>query len=122
MFNLKKDNVIRKNKDFKKVYKHGRSYADKNLVFFILKNNKNNTRFGITTAKRINKAVVRNKVRRRLKDIVNKNLANIKDGYDVVVMSRVRGMECDYKELENSFVKLGKKTKIYLGDKKWKKY
>ncbi|MFO7887647.1 MAG: ribonuclease P protein component [Eubacteriales bacterium] len=115
---MKKDNVIRKNKDFKKVYKYGKSYADRNLVFFILKNNERNTRFGITTAKRINKAVVRNKIRRRLKHIVRENLDSVKDGYDVVVMSRVRGMDCDFKELENSFVKLGKKTKLYLGDKK----
>jgi len=116
MFNLKKINIIKKNKEFKKVYKYGKSYADKNLVFFILKNKKDTTRFGITTAKKINKAVVRNKIRRRLKEIVRKNLHSINSNYDVVVMCRVRGMESSYKDLENSFIKLAKKTKIYLGD------
>ncbi len=114
---MKKGNVIKKNKDFKKVYKYGKSYADKNLVFFILKNNVKKTRIGITTAKKINKAVVRNKIRRRLKEIVRKNLDSIKSDYDVVVMCRVRSMESTYKDLENSFIKLAKKTKIYLGDK-----
>ncbi|MFW5890799.1 MAG: ribonuclease P protein component [bacterium] len=114
---MKKSNVIKKNEDFKKVYKHGKSYADKNLVFFILKNKEKKTRFGITTAKKINKAVVRNKMRRRLKEIVRKNIRSIRNGYDIVVMCRVRGMESSYKDLENSFIKLAKKTKLYLGDK-----
>jgi ribonuclease P protein component len=114
---MKKNNVIKKNKDFKKVYKYGKSYADRNLVFFILDNKKKETRFGITTAKKINKAVTRNKIRRRLKEIVRKNICNIKKGYDVVVMSRVRGRDCSYKELENSFMSLAKKTNLYLGDK-----
>ncbi|HCX03341.1 MAG TPA: ribonuclease P protein component [Clostridiales bacterium] len=116
MFNLKKANVIKKNKDFKKVYKYGKSYADKNLVIFILKNRKNQKRFGITTAKKINKAVVRNKIRRRLKEIVRKNIDNMIDGYDIVVMCRVKGMESSYNDLEKSFIKLTKKTKLYLGD------
>jgi len=116
MLNLKKGNVIKKNKDFKKVYKYGKSYADKNLVFFILKNKEKKTRIGITTAKKINKAVVRNKIRRRLKEIVRKNIKNIKSDYELVVMCRVRGMESTYKDLEKSFIKLAKKTKIYLGD------
>jgi len=114
---MKKNNIIKKNKDFKRVYKYGKSYADKNLVFFILKNNNKNTRFGITTAKKINKAVTRNKIRRRLKEIVRKNINNIKKGYDVVVMSRVRGKDCSYKDLETSFLNLAKKTDLYLGDK-----
>ncbi|SRR6056297_2198064 len=114
---MKKNNIIKKNKDFKRVYKYGKSYADKNLVFFILKNNNKNTRFGITTAKKINKAVTRNKIRRRLKEIVRKNINNIKKGYDVVVMSRVRGKDCSYKDLETSFMNLAKKTDLYLGDK-----
>jgi len=116
MVNLKKSNVIKKNKNFKKVYKYGKSYADRNLVFFILKNNEKKTRFGITTAKKINKAVVRNKIRRRLKEIVRKNSYSIKSDYNVVVMCRVRGMESTYKDLENSFIKLAKRTNLYIGD------
>jgi len=114
---MKKNNVIKKNKNFKKVYKYGKSYADRNLVFFILDNKNKETRFGITTAKKINKAVTRNKIRRRLKEIVRNNINNVKKGYDVVVMSRVRGKDCSYKELENSFIILAKKTDLYLGDK-----
>lgn len=114
---MKNISVIKKNKEFKKVYKYGKSYADKNLVFFLLKNKENQLKVGITTAKRINKAVVRNKIRRRLKEIVRKNKNNIKDGYYLVIMCRIRGKNSSYKELEHSFIKLAKRTNIYVGDK-----
>ena len=83
---------------------------------FIKKNDYNYNRFGFTSAKKIKKAVHRNIIRRRLKEIVRANEYNLKIGYDFVLMARVNAVESDYKSLEKSFNKVMKRKKLFKGD------
>ncbi len=110
---MKKENTITKNKDFRKVYSKGTSCSDYNLVLFVYQRNRENKRFGVTTAKKIRKAVTRNKVRRRLKEIIRKYKDQVKDGYDIVVMCRLTGKDSDFSDLEKSYVRLLKKSKVW---------
>ncbi|HPV85311.1 MAG TPA: ribonuclease P protein component [Sedimentibacter sp.] len=105
--------IIKKNNDYKAVYNCNNSISDNNLVLFIKKNNYNYNRFGFTTAKKIKKAVHRNVIRRRLKEIVRANEHYLKEGYDFVLMARINAVDSDYKSLESSFIKLMKRKKIY---------
>ena len=90
--------------------------SDYNLVLFIKKNNYGYNRFGFTAAKKIKKAVSRNIIRIRLKEIVRLNENILKEGYDIILMARVNAVESDYKSLEKSFAKLIKRKKLYKGD------
>lgn len=108
--------TIKKNSEYKMVYNYKNSISDYNLVLFFKKNNLGYNRFGFTTAKKIKKAVSRNLIRRRLKEIVRLNEYNFKDSHDIVIMARVNAVESDYKGLEKSFIKLMKRKKLLKGD------
>lgn len=109
--------IIKKNIEYKTVYNCNDSISDYNLVLFIKKNNFGFNRFGFTTAKKIKKAVQRNVIRRRLKEIVRLSENNLKEGYDIVLMARVNATDSDYKELEKSYNKLIKRKNLLKGDK-----
>lgn len=93
---------IRKNMEFKDIYKHGKNYWNRNLILYVKKNDLNETRVGYTITKKIGNAVVRNKLRRRMKEIYRLNFHNIKEGYDLVFIAKRSLKDISYKELEGS--------------------
>ena len=107
--------IIKKNNEYKSVYNCNNSISDYNLVLFIKTNDYNYNRFGFTAAKKIKKAVNRNIIRRRLKEITRKNEYNLKEGYGIVLMARVNSVESDYRSLEASFIRLMKRKNLYKG-------
>jgi len=108
--------IIKKNTEYKSVYNCNDSISDYNLVLFLKKNDLGYNRFGFTAAKKIKKAVSRNIIRRRLKEIVRQNGPNFKEGYDIVIMARVNATQSDYRSLEKSFSKLMKRKNLLKGD------
>jgi ribonuclease P protein component len=108
--------IIKKNEEYKSVYNLKNSVSDYNLVLFLKKNKLDYNRFGFTAAKKIKKAVTRNIIRRRLKEIVRINEYKLKEGYDIIFMARVNASEADYKNLEKSFNKLIKRKNLFKGD------
>lgn len=102
---------IKKGRDFKKVYSYGRSYSTRNLVLYYHPNKLKKNRFGFSISKKIGKAVVRNKLRRRLKEIIRLN-SNLKEGYDLIFIARRQVIKLDYKGLERDVLYLLKKAGI----------
>jgi len=85
---LKKINRIKKKKDFEIIFTRGRGVKDKFLALKFFKNNLIESRFGLVVSKKISqKAVVRNKVRRRLSNIIGSDLDAIKKGTDIVFIA-----------------------------------
>ena len=112
---FKRTQGLKKDSDFRKVYKHGKSFANRNLVMYILDNKSDSTRVGISVSKKvgnaINKANIRNKARRRIKESYRLNIdANVKYGYDIVFIARVAIKEADYKDIEKSMTHLIRKA------------
>lgn len=105
--------VIKKNEEYKNVYNKRNSISDYYLVLFISKNKLTYNRYGFTTAKKMKRAVDRNRIRRIFKEIVRKNIPNIESGYDIILMARLNAIESSYKDLNKSFIKLLNKKKLY---------
>lgn len=99
---MKKENRLRKNMEFKKVYKSGKNYWNRNLILFIKKNGDKNTRIGISITKKIGNAVVRNKLKRRIKSINEDYITSIKSGYDIVIIPKKNAVELTFKDLESA--------------------
>ena len=59
---------LKKDSDFRKVYKHGKSFANRHLVMYILNNKSENSRIGISVSKKVGKAIIRNSRSRDLQD------------------------------------------------------
>lgn len=103
---------IRKNVEFKKVYKHGKNYWNRNLILYVKKNDKKVTRVGYTITKKIGNAVTRNRLRRMMKEIYRLNFHNIKEGYDLVFIAKKKLVGISYKELESSMIHIMSLAKL----------
>ena len=104
---------IRKDSDFRKVYKHGKSFANKYLVMYILDNKSDFNRVGFSVSKKVGKATVRNKIRRRISESFRLNCdEHIKNGYDLVFIARVASKDAEYEDIEKSVKTLIKKAKL----------
>jgi ribonuclease P protein component len=79
---------LRLNADFQRVRQKGRSWANHLMVLCVLPNDLEHSRFGFAASKRIGKAVVRNRVRRRMREAVRLRRHLIAEGWDMVFIAR----------------------------------
>lgn len=108
---LPQNNRLKNKKDFENVFKKGRAFKEDFLFLKFAKNNFKSTRFGIVVSKKFSKkAVVRNQTRRKIKEAIRPKLANIKKGYDVVIMVRPGLNIIDFWDLNQKVETLLKKT------------
>lgn len=110
---LPKENRLKKNKDFKKVFKDGKGFKEDFLVLKKAKNNLKISRFGFVVSKTFfKKATLRNKIKRKLRESVRIKLNEIKKGIDGVVIAGP-GLEAkDFREIKEIVNRLFKKAKI----------
>ena len=76
------------------------------------KNGRGESRLGLTTGTKLGHAVVRNRVRRRLREIYRLHEDQLLPGYDIVVVARVRAVHSRYAALERDFLRLAKKLQL----------
>ena len=103
---------LKKNSDFQNVYKNGKSYANKYLVMYVLENNTNKNRLGISASKKIGNSVVRHRFARLVRESyrLHENIFN--SGLDIVVIARNNAAKAGYAEIESALLHLGKLHKI----------
>lgn len=99
---------LKKNEDFKKIYKKRKSKADNRFVVYTAKNDTNNLRLGISVSKKVGNSVVRHRVKRLVKECCRLNRDKFITGYDIVVVARLGAKESTYKETCESILKLFK--------------
>ncbi|WP_073340415.1 ribonuclease P protein component [Clostridium grantii] len=112
---MKKEEKIRKNKQFTIVYRRGKSIADSLLVLYVYKNNQNNdiNKVGISVSKKVGNSVVRSRVKRLISEGYRLNRDDLKKGYDFVFIARNNAKGKDFKEIEKSVIKLMKRAGLY---------
>lgn len=111
---MKAANRLRKNQDFRRVYREGNSMANRLLILYVRKNNLDYNRAGFTVSKKIGKSVVRNKVKRRIRESYRLNEEKIAKGYDLVFVARQVCSEATYKEIESAVLHLLNRKKLLL--------
>lgn len=109
---MNKSGRLRKKSEFRNVYNKGKVYTNALLVMYIVKNDTDNNRAGFSVSKKVGNSVTRNKVRRRIKECYRLNSMNIKKGYNIVFISRVRTKDVKYKDIEKAMISLFKKADI----------
>ena len=82
------------------VYTGGSTWTDRRVVVKTVTNEIDITRYGFVVSRRVGNAVVRNRVKRRLREILRD--ATLKPGWDIVIIARTPAAQADYHELENS--------------------
>ena len=95
---------LRRRKEFDAVFEKGRVLANRLLVLRFLPNEFPHNRYGFITSKRLGKAVVRNRVRRRLREGVR--VLPARAGWDVVISARVPAAQANFHELKAAITNL----------------
>lgn len=102
---MKKINIIKKEQEYTEII-HKYPYKKNNyFVIYYRKNNERN-RYGISVPKKTGKANIRNKIKRRIKNIIDNNKNNIHNNYDYVIIIRKRLIELNYQEIEKNLIDL----------------
>ncbi len=107
-------NRLKRKKDFERAFKQGRGFREGFLSFKAVENGSETTRFGFIVGQKVSKkATIRNKIKRRLRELVKDNLPRVKNGLDVVIITG-RGVEKEtLMETKENFNKLFQKGKLF---------
>ena len=106
---MKSTVTLKKNHEFRRLYSKGNSSAAPCMVVYCRKSKRQNNRIGYTVSNKVGHAVVRNRIRRRLREIYRLHEAELLTGYDIVIVARMRAALADYARLEREFLKCAQK-------------
>lgn len=106
---------LKQNQDFRRLYSRGKYAACSTLVIYWRPTRRSQNRLGITVSTKLGHAVVRNKIRRRIREIYRLHEEELRRGMDLVVVARSRAPQVDYWKLDRDFCKMAKKLGIWTG-------
>ena len=98
--------TVKENYEFRRIYRKGKSAVSPQLVIYCQRNRRGHSRLGVSVSTKLGCAVVRNRVRRRIREIYRLNKAKMLPGYDLIVVARVRAVETDYQKLDRAYLRL----------------
>ncbi|MCG0275094.1 MAG: ribonuclease P protein component [Thermosediminibacteraceae bacterium] len=99
-----------------RVYKTGKRVGCPLFSMYARENNLEYSRLGVSISKKIGKSVVRNKIKRRIKEAFRTSLENIKKGYDIVISVKKEARNADYHEIKGQLIYLLKKLDLWTGN------
>ena len=98
--------TVKENYEFRRIYRKGKSAVSPQLVLYCQRNRRGHSRLGVSVSTKLGCAVVRNRVRRRIREIYRLNKPKMLPGYDLIVVARVRSVETDYQKLDRTYLRL----------------
>ena len=102
---------LKKSWQFRKVYKGGDKYLDNLFILYVLPNNTQETRLGLTVTKKVGISVQRNRIKRVIREVF-RSLSGIAPGNDLVVIARKSAVNLKYSPAQNSLTKLLHRARI----------
>ncbi|MCC8182895.1 MAG: ribonuclease P protein component [Clostridiales bacterium] len=100
---------LKQNKDFRRLYHRGKYAACATLVLYWSPNRYENNRLGITVSTKLGNAVVRNRTRRRIREIYRLHEEELRRGMDLVIVGRSSAPAAEYRRLDRDFQRLVKR-------------
>ena len=114
---MKRTTTLKKNYEFRRVYNKGKSRVTPLLVVYARPNRGKRNRLGVTVGTKLGKAVVRNRVRRRLREIYRLSQPEMKQGYDIVLVARTRAVAASYADLSRAYRRSCEKLELFLEER-----
>lgn len=101
---MKASVTVKENYEFRRIYRRGRSAVSPYLVVYCLKNHSGGSRLGVTVSKKLGHAVVRNRVRRRIREVYRLNREKMLPGWDVIVVGRGRSISGSFQKMTGAYL------------------
>jgi ribonuclease P protein component len=110
---LKRRFRLKDKNEFKKTYQHGRTVANSFLVLYYIENKKiDESKVAFAVGKKIGNAVIRNRIKRIMREAYRKNLLLVKKNYYLIFIARAKIKGISYNNVEKSMLSLLNKTGI----------
>ncbi len=113
---MKRAVTLKENYEFRRMYQKGASAAGGCMVIYCRRNKLDHNRLGLTASVKLGHAVVRNRARRRLREVYRLRLGELAVGWDIILVARSRTVTASWKELNDTFLRLCRKLDL-LRDK-----
>ena len=112
---MKFSSSLKLNHIFRRLYSTS-GQANSIMVLYARKNRTGTNRVGITVSKKLGHAVVRNRIRRRLREVYRLNEAKFQPGWDIVVVARSRCISASFQDIVSAYLALAAKAGILRPD------
>ena len=99
---MKKINIIKENEEYNRIIKNNKPFRYKEYLIFLEKKEESIYKFGFSVSKHICKAVYRNRIKRQLKDIIDKK--DYKNNFNCIIMVNRSILEKSYNDMENDLL------------------
>ena len=109
---MKFSESLKKNSDFQKVYRQGKSYANRYLVMYVLENHTEGNSLGISVSKKVGNSVIRHHLTRLIRESYRLHEDMFNNGLDIVVIARSTAHDISYHETESALLHLGGLHKV----------
>ena len=109
---MKKTVFLKENHLCRRLYNKGRSAVCPELALYVRKNGRSGNRLGLTVSTKVGCAVVRNRVRRRIREIYRLHEDELHPGWDMVIVARVKAAHGRFSALERSYLSLTDKLGV----------
>ncbi len=100
---MKKINTLKSNLDFERIIKNNKPFKFKDYIIYIERKKEGNYKFGISVGKKIGNAVIRNKYKRRLKNIIDKKI--YQNNFNCIIIVGKGILDRNFKEMEENLLK-----------------
>ena len=108
---MKFSSALKLNHIFQRLYRTN-GFASGYFILYARKNREGINRLGITVSKKLGKAHIRNRARRRLREVYRLQEQRLTPGWDIVLVARSKGVEAPFQKLTESFLSLAAKAGI----------
>lgn len=110
---LKKKNRLRKKKEIERVFKEGKSFREDFLILKKIENELEESRFCFVVPQNVSKkATIRNKIKRRMREVIRQMLSKIKSGFDIVLIALPEILAENFNSIKKKTEKILKKANL----------
>ncbi|MCP2034480.1 ribonuclease P protein component [Planomicrobium sp. HSC-17F08] len=99
---MNKQQRIKKNTEFQRIFKKGKSFANRQFIVYVLKNDQPEFRVGLSVSKKVGNAVTRNRIKRYIRQSFLELKDDVQPNADYVIIARQQAANLDFHESKKS--------------------